>query len=140
MNIADPSTTTSAVVIRRGETTVTPVYVGEVMVDAIGSSTRVTDDCGDTETRDTSATGWQLTIDGLLTHEQWRTLRQMDLKGNTATFNTDPISGSFVVEDVSITQTDETNKWDGPNSEFSGQLVYSFQIKTKDNEGTNGVV
>jgi hypothetical protein len=109
------------------------------MVDAIGTSSRVTDDCGNTENRDTNTTGWQLTIDGLLTHEQWTTLRTMELKGNSATFNTDPISGTFIVEDVNITQTDETNRWEGENSEYSGQLVYAFQITTKDEEQDNGV-
>lgn len=142
------------VTIKKDGQSVSPVYVDEVDVGAIGSSTRVTDGCGNTSNRDTNATGWQVTISGILTNSQWQTIRDMELKGSSANLITDPISDKFIIEDVNVTQTDKLNRWvsdrktkdDVPSAfenllDDSGsdgpELAYNFQIKTKDesNEG-----
>jgi len=119
------------VTIKRDGQSIVPVYVEKVDIDAIGSSTRLTDGCGNSQLRDTNATWWQVTVGGLITHSQFEMLKDMNLKGARATFITDPISDQFVVETVHVTQTDELNEWVG-ESDIDSELAYKFQIQTKD--------
>lgn len=125
------------VTIKRDGQSVQPVYVENVDVDALGSSSRLTDGCGTSETRDTATTGWQVTIEGTITDSQWRKIREMNLKGNVARFITDPISDQFVVETVHVTQTDELNGWVEDELDDAA-LAYNFQLQTKD-ETNDGV-
>jgi hypothetical protein len=137
MSVQQDPTESVDVTVTKDGTALSPVYTEEVTVDAIGSSSRVTDACGNTENRDTDTTGWQITLDTYLTDEQWRKLRQMDLRGANANIRTDPIVDTFVIEEIKLTQTEAVNKWKGPDGEYEGQLLYNVSITTKDesNEG-----
>lgn len=106
-------------------------YVETVEVDAIGSSIRITDGCGNSATRDTNATGYQVTVDGMITDSQLQTIMTNRLKGSTASITTDPISDTLVFETVHISQTDELNAWvEGELDD--GVLAYRFQLPIVD--------
>lgn len=128
--VADALDDSADITIEREGLSVTPVYVGQIDYDAYGAVERLTDGCGNTEARTNGATGWQITIEGIVTQSQWETMMRMGLKGNEALITSNGPSDTYVIDDVSFSETDEVNNW-VDKAGFEENAV-QFRITTKD--------
>lgn len=115
-----------------------PPVVDSIKANAVGQDERVTDLCGNVETRQVADARWQLDIEGLMLHSDKVDLEDLQLQGEYATITQDVVRpATFYIKDVSITRTAEMN-----TAEFSfredKERVYEFTIQTRDPTNDEG--
>jgi len=112
--------------------TLEPVHVKDYGADSFGSHTTMTDGCGNRRVREGGGTGFQLTVEGILTLEQLRTAREMELsEGQRVTIDIEPWTESYVLKTFSWDKPNDLNNWYSPTFPL-GVSAYTFQLQTKD--------
>jgi hypothetical protein len=111
-----------------------PVHTKTYGMDSHGQSEQLTSDCGTTETRANGATGFHITLEGILTLEQVRKARQLELqKGQRATITLQPWTETYTIDSFSIDKPNDLNEWVStkyPN----GIQAFTYQLQTKNPE------
>lgn len=109
-----------------------PVYVKTYGGDSYGKHTNLHDGCGNNETVNGGATGFQITVEGILTLEQLRKANELNLhKGTEVTITLQPWTRTYICDDFTWDKPNDLNKWYSPEYP-DGVEAYTFQIQTKD--------
>jgi len=111
-----------------------PVFVKTYSADSFGKHDQLTDLCGNSEVRNGGATGFQLTIEGILTLEQVRKAREIGLhEGQLATINFQPWVGEYTIDKFTFDKPSDLNNW--YSEEYrDGVPAFTFQLTTKGDE------
>jgi len=134
-------------ITKDGEVFVPPV-VEKISVTAVESVTRQTNQCGETEAAQTGAAPYQLEINGSMLGADKEVLKRLRLRDAEALITNDIHTGSYIITDVEITQSDDEVTGEYPDrvvsaateraaSGLDGQTPYrgkafSFRIMTED--------
>lgn len=127
------------VAIETENTVLEPVYTKTYGGDSFGKHDTLTDGCGNTLTRQGGATGFQISIEGILTIDQLRTADEMGLgKGTVVELTLQPWSREYIVKEFSWDKPSDLNEWVSPNYP-TGIEAFTFQLQTRDptNESDN---
>lgn len=120
--------------------TIEPVYTKRYSGDSFGTHSVLTDGCGNTQTRRGSGTGFQITLEGILTIEQLREAKRIELnKGTLVDLSLQPWQEEYIVKQFSWDKPSDLNKWYSP--EFTdGVEAFTYQLQTRDptNESNGG--
>jgi len=109
-----------------------PVYVKQYGGESFGKHTTLNDDCGNTKTVNGGATGFQITVQGILTLDQLRKAKEMRLhEGTEVSIQLQPWTRTYVCDDFKWDKPSDLNKWYSPNYP-NGKPAFSFQLMTKD--------
>lgn len=109
-----------------------PVYVKKYGGDSYGKHTVLHDDCGNTHTRNGGATGYQVTVDGILTLEQLRKTREIGLdQGAEVTVALEPWVETYICDEFTWDKPNDLNEWYSPEYP-DGAEAYTFHFKSRD--------
>jgi hypothetical protein len=124
--------------IEKDGTEFDPPVVSQIQANAVAQDERVTDLCGNVETRQVADARWQLDIEGLMLHSDKVDLEDLQLQGEYATITQDVVRpATFYIKDVTITRTAETNTAEFPFRDGK-ERVYEFAIQTRDPTNDEG--
>jgi len=114
-----------------------PVFVKTYSADSFGKHDQLSDLCGNSEVRNGGATGFQLTIEGILTLEQVRKAREIGLhEGQLATINFQPWVGEYTIDKFTFDKPSDLNNW--YSEEYrDGVPAFTFQLTTKGDESAD---
>lgn len=120
------------VAIATDEDTLEPVHVSEYNGDAFGSNTTLTDFCGNRQTVEGDGTGFQITVEGILTLEQVRKARSMGLnEGRVVEITLQPWTDTYTLANFSWTKPSDLNEWYSSNYP-DGVPAFTFQLQSED--------
>jgi len=111
-----------------------PVYVKTYGGDSYGKHTTLNDGCGNTRTRNGGSTGFQITIEGILTLNQLRDAREYGLhEGARITIDLQPWTDEYICDNFTWDKPNNLNQW--VSDEYpNGVEAFTFQLKTKGEE------
>lgn len=120
------------ITITVGADSIQPVHVKTYNADSYGTHSELADACGNTETRQGNATGFQLTMEGILTLDQLREAKRIGLSNGTeVVIDLQPWSEQYIVDTFSFDKPNDLNEWYSPNYP-EGVEAFTFQLQTKD--------
>lgn len=120
------------VAIATDDTVLEPVYTKTYGGDSIGKHDTITDGCGNTLTRQGGATGYQISVEGILTIDQLRTADEMGLaQGTLVELTLQPWTREYIVKQFSWDKPSDLNEWVSPNYP-DGIEAFTFQLQTRD--------
>jgi len=109
-----------------------PVYVQKYGGESFGQHTTLHDDCGNSSTVNGGATGFQITVEGIMTLEQLRNAREYELhEGTEVSIALQPWVETYICDDFSWDKPSDLNKWYSPEYP-DGAEAFTFQLMTKD--------
>lgn len=124
--------------ISSGGETLEPTYVKKADINLNGNSEAITTNCGRTEVRRNGTTNWNVDVEGIITQTEIETLQNIGETDDPVFVEAEVLgsrSGSYLVEDVSITHTDEINTIEVPTDGGEEEKpCYKFQIQLKSPE------
>jgi len=117
--------------ITTDEGTITPVYVKNYGGDSYGKHSTLNDGCGNTRTRSGGTTGFQITMEGIMTIDQLRSVDEYGIhKGAQITIDMQPWTRTYICDNFTWDKPNDLNKWVSPQY-TDGIEAFTFQLKTK---------
>lgn len=129
-----------------------PPYVGSIEANAVSRDERLTDGCGNAETRQTSTGMYQLDVSGILLEPDRRLLVEMDVRNRECQI-TQPLVNqtSFIIKKVNLTKPEDLNTGEFPSRSvteatrreatseqaLTHSQAYRFTLQTKEPKSEN---
>lgn len=114
-----------------------PVYVETYSGDSFGKHTTLHDGCGHTDTRNGGATGFQITVKGIMTLQNLRNARENGLhEGVEVSIVLDPWVETYVCDNFTWDKPNDLNKWYSTEHP-EGVEAFTFQLKTEGGEDSS---